>query len=44
MNMLEVIKGNKTVKVPGKVITVGIVAAGVCAIVSDICNAVSSKR
>lgn len=42
--MVEMNKGNKTVKVPGKVITAGLITWGVCAIVSDICNAVSKKK
>lgn len=42
--MLEMVKGNKTVKVPGRVITIGLITAGVCTIVSDICNAVSKKK
>lgn len=42
--LLEVIKGDKTVKIPSQVITVGIVAAGVCAVVADICNVISKRK
>lgn len=42
--MLEVVKGDKTVKVPERVLTIGIVAIGACAIVGDICNTISKKR
>lgn len=42
--MLEIIKGNKSVKVPSQVITAGIVVAGVCAVVADICNAIGSHK
>ena len=41
--MLEVIKGDKTVKIPERVITVGIVAMGVCAVVADICNTIGKR-
>lgn len=42
--MLEMNKGNKSVKVPGVIITAGVITWGVCTIVSDICNAVVSKK
>lgn len=42
--MLEIIKGDKSVKVPSRVITVGIVAAGVCAVVADICNVIGKCK
>lgn len=42
--MVKVVKGDKTMEMPGKVITVGIVVLGVCAIVSDVCNAVVKKK
>ena len=42
--MLEVVKGDKTVKVPEKVLVVGIIAMGACAIVGDFCHMMVKKN
>lgn len=42
--MLEIIKGDKSIKVPSQVLTAGIVAMGVCAVVADICNAIGKRK
>ena len=42
--MLERVKGDKTFKVPEKVIIVGIVGMTLCSVVADICNTISKKK
>ena len=42
--MLEVVKGDKSVKVPERVLVVGIVGMTLCAVAADICNTIVKKN
>lgn len=42
--MVEMIKGDKSVKMPALVVVAAVITAGACAIASDVCNVISKRK
>lgn len=42
--MLEIIKGDKAVKMPALVVVAAVITAGACSIASDVCNVISKRK
>lgn len=42
--MVEIVRGDKTLKMPGNVVAIMVLTAGLCAIASDVCNVIIKRK